>query len=86
MITQIPDEIEESLKAHEADLSALEISGQAATTFIAQTKPNRPLPNCQNVNTNPKFRNGYNSIIWVLIPASGSLISSIEIYHGPNSD
>ena len=40
MITRIPDEIEESLKAHEADLSALKISDQAATTFIAQTKPN----------------------------------------------
>ena len=35
MITRSPDEIEESLKAHEADLSALEISDQAATAFIA---------------------------------------------------
>ena len=35
MITRILDEIEESLEAHEADLNALEISDQAATTFIA---------------------------------------------------
>ena len=35
MITRIPDEIEESLEAHEADINALEISDQAATTFIA---------------------------------------------------
>ena len=40
MIMRIPDKIEESLKAHKADLSALEISDQATTTFIAQTKPN----------------------------------------------
>ena len=38
MITRIPDEIEESLEAHKADLNALEISGQAATAFIAQDK------------------------------------------------
>ena len=36
MIMRIPDEIEESLEAHKADISALEISDQAATTFIAQ--------------------------------------------------
>ena len=35
MITQIPDKIEESLKAHKANLNALEISDQAATAFIA---------------------------------------------------
>ena len=40
MIMRIPDEIEESLEAHEADLSALEISAQAVTAFITQTKPN----------------------------------------------
>ena len=35
MITRIPDKLGESLEAHEADLNALEISDQAATTFIA---------------------------------------------------
>ena len=49
MITRIPDEIEESLKAHEADLSALEISDQAATTFIPWTKPNLLIQNCNQV-------------------------------------
>ena len=39
MITRIPDEIEESLEAHEADLNALEISDQAAMAFIARSKP-----------------------------------------------
>jgi len=39
MITCIPDEIEERLEAHEADLNALEISSQAATTFVAQSRP-----------------------------------------------
>ena len=57
MITRIPDEIEESLEAHEADLSALEISDQAATAFIARTKPNRSLQNRQIVNTHPTPRN-----------------------------
>ena len=49
MIMRIPDEIEESLEAHEADLSALEISDQAATTFITQIKPNWPNQNCNQV-------------------------------------
>ena len=49
MITRIPDEIEESLEAHEADISTLEISDQAVTTFITQTKQNQPIQshNCQ---------------------------------------
>ena len=42
MITREPDEIEERLEAHEADLNALEISVQAGTAFAAQFKPNRP--------------------------------------------
>jgi gag-polypeptide of LTR copia-type/Pol polyprotein, beta-barrel domain len=42
MITRVPDEIEERLEAHEADLNALEISDQAATAFIARAKPNQP--------------------------------------------
>ena len=52
MITQIPDEIEESLKAHETDLNALEISDQAATTFIAQTKPTPPTQNRPTTHNN----------------------------------
>ena len=35
MITRDPDEIEDRLEAHEADLSAIEVSTQAATAFIA---------------------------------------------------
>ena len=35
MITRDPDKIEDRLEAHEADLSAIEISTQAATVFIA---------------------------------------------------
>ena len=42
MITRKPDEIEECLEAHEADLNALEISVQAGTAFAAQTWPIRP--------------------------------------------
>ena len=49
MITRIPDEIEESLEAQKADLSTLEISDQAATAFIAQTKPNQLIQNCNQV-------------------------------------
>src|SRR3979490_3208936 len=39
MITRIPEEIEEKLEAHEADLTALEMANQAATAFIAQSRP-----------------------------------------------
>ena len=42
MITRDPDVIEECLEAHEADLTALEMSDQAATAFVAQPKPPRP--------------------------------------------
>ena len=42
MITQDPETIEERLEAHEADLGAIEVSTQAATTFIAQAKPKKP--------------------------------------------
>ena len=55
MITRIPDEIEKSLEAHEADHNTLEISDQAATTFIMHTKLNQPSQNCQqnmNIHTN----------------------------------
>ena len=44
MITQIPDEIEDRLEAHEADLNALEISSQAATAFAALPRRGRPPP------------------------------------------
>src|SRR3979490_3615176 len=39
MITHIPEEIEEKLEAHEADLTALEMANQPATAFIAQSRP-----------------------------------------------
>ena len=38
MITQVPDKIKEWLEAHESDLNAIKISGQATTTFIAQSQ------------------------------------------------
>src|SRR3979490_655949 len=39
MITHIPEEIEEKLEAHKADLTTLEMANQAATAFIAQSRP-----------------------------------------------
>ena len=57
MITRIPDEIEESLEAHEVDLNALEISDQAATAFITQAKPPRPPQNPNAINRQPYVRN-----------------------------
>ena len=56
IITRDPDEIEEQLKAHEADLNALETSSQAATAFAVHTRQGRPpappkFPN--NVKTRP---------------------------------
>ena len=51
MITSDPDTIEERLEAHEADLNALEISTQAATTFIAQSRPYR------QTTISPSFQN-----------------------------
>ena len=42
MITRDPDVIEEHLKAHKADLTALEMLDQAVTAFIAQPKPPQP--------------------------------------------
>src|SRR3979490_68738 len=39
MITHIPEEIEEKLEAHEADLTALEMANQAANAFIPQSRP-----------------------------------------------
>jgi gag-polypeptide of LTR copia-type len=42
MITRVPEEIEERLEAHEADLNALELSDQAVTAFVRRVKPNRP--------------------------------------------
>ena len=57
MITRIPDKIEESLEAHKADISALEISDQAATTFIAQTKQNQLIHNCNQANNQGNPRN-----------------------------
>ena len=37
MITSNPDDIEERLEAHEADLNAIEISSQTAMTFAARS-------------------------------------------------
>ena len=39
MITRDPDTIEECLEAHKADLTALEMSDQAAAAFVARPKP-----------------------------------------------
>ena len=41
MIVNTPEDIEERLEAHEADLSAIEISSQAATAFAARSNGNR---------------------------------------------
>ena len=41
MIANTPEDIEERLEAHEADLSAIEISSQAATAFAARSNGNQ---------------------------------------------
>jgi hypothetical protein len=56
MITRVPEEIEERLEAHEADLNALEISDQAATAFVARSKPTRPPQNKPYANTQQNIR------------------------------
>ena len=38
MITNDPDTIEEKLEAHEADISAVEMSNQASTAFLSQSR------------------------------------------------
>ena len=43
MITCSPDDIEEHLEAHKVDINAIKISSQAATAFVAQARPNRPM-------------------------------------------
>ena len=61
MITQVLDEIEERLEAHEADLNAIEISSQAATAFITQSKGlpkfNRLAPIRYNTHDQGRFLN-----------------------------
>jgi len=42
MITHVPNEIEECLEAHEANLNAIKMSDQAATAFITQQRPPQP--------------------------------------------
>lgn len=65
MITNNPDNIEERLEAHKADLNAIEISSQAATAFTARSNqikypiPNNPastsIPTSNiNINSSPK--------------------------------
>ena len=56
MIAHTPDDIEERLEAHEADLNALEVSNQAATAFSAHTKPTYPnsLAQPKHFNHNPQ--------------------------------
>ena len=44
MIANTPEDIEERLEAHEADLNAIEISSQAATAFAARSNGNRVPP------------------------------------------
>ena len=64
MIMRSPDDIEERLEAHEADLSALEVSIQARTAFTAQTRFNRPLQ--LRIPTrglpNPRFNTNYHGM------------------------
>ena len=59
MITQVPDEIEERLEAYEADLNTIEISSQATTAFIAQSKGllkfNCPAPIRYNTHNQDRF-------------------------------
>ena len=54
MITHNPDKIEEHLEAQEADLTALEMSTQAATAFTTQSRTNHPLNTRQFPHT-PAF-------------------------------
>ena len=54
MIAHTPDDIEERLEAHEADLNALEVSNQAATAFSARARPTRPNSFIQPRQHNPQ--------------------------------
>ena len=57
MITRIPDKIEESLKAHEADISALEISDQAELHSSRQyTTAIKPTIRATHATTRPHQR------------------------------
>ena len=57
MIMRIPDEIEESLEAHKADLNALEISDQAATAFTQNPNPVNKQPyTCNNEHIPPSSK------------------------------
>jgi hypothetical protein len=65
MITNKPDDIEERLEAHEADLNAIEISSQAATAFAARSNPiKRPIPNVPPQTNNQSFNRPVNSLYY----------------------
>ena len=57
MITWNPDIIKEQLEAHEVDLNTLEISTQAATAFITQSRSSR-----QNI-TEPPFQQNLTPVL-----------------------
>ena len=59
MITRVPDEIEDRLEAHKADLNALEISSQAATTFVVQTRQGHTPPTPRSLNTHSNTDNTF---------------------------
>ena len=56
MITNNPDNIEERLEAHEADLNTIEIFSQADMAFTARSNPIKPsIPKVQHHGTTPTF-------------------------------
>ena len=59
MIANTPEDIEERLEAHEADLNAIEISTQAATAFAARANGNRFPPSRGGFQRN--FRSSQNA-------------------------
>ena len=60
MITRDINTIEERLEAHESDLNAVEISTQAATVFVAQSKRSQPAIQQKQQQPRPQFNNRNN--------------------------
>ena len=71
MIAHTPDDNEERLKAHEADLNALEVSNQAATAFSACARPFCPnsFAQLKHYSPQPNAQDPHSTAIIVANPA-----------------
>ena len=62
IITNDPDNIEEILEAHKANLNAIKISSQAAMAFAARSNPiKHPSSNIQTPMNIPKYNQAINT-------------------------